>query len=646
MRVRHDHGHPSSAFALNVPKSVLLALACLFLGTGPATAATYYVTTGGSDTNAGTQVAPWRTLTKANAALVAGDVCMIAAGTYTNPISPAANGTAAARISYVGSLANPASVTVSTVSTDKAYVSVKGVRSSSGLKLFYTSEAAKAWHDSVAFCVVATGGADLWGAKDCMVAHNTISGPVAFLMNLGYAVAPGIVNCFNDTLRSNVIEIGTIANKGFLVRGFTQSCLIDSNRVSGLFAVANGGDIVGRYLYNSYYNTFRDNSWRFEADGAPTTVGKEQFIAFGVRDSSHDNLFERDSMYCGVVSGFDMGGRLCSTGTYASEQSMRNHWKGCLFQTTSYVFNQDKLDGVIIENSVFASKHASPLWLLAAVQNTIIRNCTFVGWGGPAVRSDDATRLGGNQIYSNIFYSDSVTACSSGGIPVLFHRTGTDISEDYNVFYSRTATAGVTASSEAVNWTSSTCSPVGAGTAWASASGNDTHSKWGAPLLVDDRWATFDPHLRAGSPAIGSAQGGGDAGAYPFVPGGGDVTPPAAVTNLAVVQVNNDYVLLNWTAPGDNGQTGAVAAYDLRYSTQPINAGNFAAATPVSTEPAILPAGSAQSYGLLGLSASTPYYFALKARDAANNWSAISNLPTATTTATDVLAPARITDLH
>ena len=49
---------------------------------------------------------------------------------------------------------------------------------------------------------------------------------------------------------------------------------------------------------------------------------------------------------------------------------------------------------------------------------------------------------------------------------------------------------------------------------------------------------------------------------------------------------------------------------------------------------------------MLGLSASTPYYFALKARDAANNWSAISNLPTATTTATDVLAPARITDLH
>ena len=646
MHVEHDHDHQPSVFDLDVPKRVLLTLACLLLlGAGPAAAVTYYVTTGGSDTNAGTPSAPWRTLTKANATLVAGDVCNIAAGTYANPISPAANGTAAARISYVGSLADPASVTVGALSIDKAYVSVKGVKSSSGLSLLYTSEAAKAWHDSVAFCIVSPA-VNLWGAKDCMVARNTISGPVALVMNSGYAMPPGIANPSSDTLRGNIINIGTIANKGFLLRGFAQSCVIDSNRVSGLFAVANGGDIVGRYLYNSYYNTFRDNSWRFEADGAPTTVGKEQFIAFGVRDSSHHNLFERDSMYCGVVSGFDMGGRLCSTGTYASEQSMGNHWKGCFFQTTSYVFNQDKLDNVIIENTVFASSHSFPLWLLSTVQNTVIRNCTFFAWKSPALEADDATRLGGNQIYSNIFYSDSVTACSSGGRPVLFHRTGTDYSEDHNVFYARTATAGVTAASEAVYWASSTCSPVGAGTAWASASGNDIHSKWGAPLFVDDRWATFDPHLRSGSAAIGVAQDGGDAGAYPFVADGGDVTPPAAVTNLAVVQVNNDYALLGWTAPGDNGMTGTVAVYDLRYSTQPINAGNFAAATRVPTAPAILPAGSAQSYGLTGLTASTTYYFALEARDAAGNWSAISNVPTAGTTATDQLAPARITDLH
>ena len=645
MHAKHDHGHPPSVFALNVPRRALLALACLLLGVGPAAAATYYVTTGGSDTNAGTQALPWRTLAKANATLVAGDVCRIAAGTYTDNILPAVNGSAGARISYVGSLASPTSVVVGGIYINRAYITVKGVRTTGGSQLYYTSETAKPVRDSIAYCIIG-GSLDFWGAKDCMVARNTINGPVAFVMNSGNAMPPGVVNSSSDTLRGNIVNIGTIANKGFLLRGFTQSCVIDSNRVSGLFAVANGGDIVGRYLYNSYYNTFRDNSWRFEADGAPTTVGKEQFIAFGVRDSSHDNLFERDSMYCGVVSGFDMGGRLCSTGTYASEQSMRNHWKGCVFQTTSYVFNQDKLDHVIIENTVFASSHAAPLWLLSAVQNTIIRNCTFFAWTSPALRADDATQLGGNEIYSNIFYSDSVTACSSAGRPVLVHRYGTDISEDHNVFYARTATAGVTASSQAVYWASSTCSPVGAGTAWANATGNDVHSKWGAPLFVDDRWATFDPHLRAGSAAIGAAQDGGDAGAYPFVAAGGDVTPPAAVTNLAVVQANNDYALLSWTAPGDNGMTGTVAAYDLRYSTQPINEGNFAAANQVPTAPAILPAGSAQSYGLTGLTASTTYYFALKARDAANNWSAISNVPTAGTTATDQLAPARITDLH
>ena len=646
MHVKRNHDHQPSGFALNAPKRVLLTLACLLLGVGPAAAATYYVTTGGSDTNAGTQAAPWRTLAKANATLVAGDVCRIAAGTYTDNILPAVNGSAGARISYVGSLASPASVVVGSIYINRAYITVKGVRTTGGCQFYYTSEAAKPVRDSIAYCIIG-GNLDFWGAKNCSVSRSTINGMVAFLMDHGYAGNPDpwTANSSEDTLRYNTINIGTIAygHKGFVLRGYTQYCVIDSNRVSAFFALANGGDLQGRYLYNTYYNTFRDNSWRLEADGS---LPDAQYTGFALRDSSSHNLFERDSMLCGVQSGFDIGGRLCNSGSAPGQNlCIGNHWKSCFFQTTGYVFNQELLNGAIIENTVFASNHNFPLWLLGNVTNTIIRNCTFYGLSTPALKVDGDLRLGGNQIYSNIFYADSVAACFSGR-PVVCHGWGTGFAEDYNLFYARAATSGVTAANQSFYWASSTCSAPGPGTAWANASGNDTHSKFGTPLLADSRWATFDPHLRAGSAAIGAAQNGGDAGAYPFVSGGADVTPPATITDLAAVQVSDDYALLTWTAPGDNGMTGTVAAYDLRKSTQPIDAANFDEASPVATAPEIQPAGSAQSYAVLGLTASSTYYFALKAGDAAGNWSAISNVPAATTTATDQLPPARISDFR
>jgi len=645
--MRVDHQHPSAVLALNATRRALLALAFLLCAAGPVAAATYYVTTGGSDTNAGTQAAPWRTLAKANSTLAAGDVCMIGAGTYSDPIQPAANGAAGARIGYVGSLGNPASVVVPNIYLTRSYVSVKGVRSSGTCLLYYTNESSKPARDSVAYCNIATNLA-FWGAQNCVVARNAINGMVGFLGDHGYAGNPDpwTANSQYDTLRSNTISVGVIpvANKAFVVRCGTQYCVIDSNRISGFFAVANGGDLQGRYIYNSYYNTFRDNSWRFEADGE--VGGGGEYTAFALRDSSSYNLFERDTMLCGVQSGYAIGGRLCNSGSAPGQNlCIGNHWNGCFYQTTGWVANLELLNGALIENSVFASNNNPGLWLQANVQNTTIRNCTFYSLNSPALLVGGDLRLGTNQVYNNIFFADSVAACYSGR-PVLFHGYGSGFAEDNNVFYARAATAGVTASSQAVYWASSACSPVGAGTAWASASGNDTHSKWGAPLFTDARWASLDPHLLTGSTAIGAAQGGGDAGAYPFVAGGGDVTAPAAVTNLVVVQVNNDYALLTWTAPGDDGATGTAAGYDLRYSTQPINAANFAAATAASTAPAILPAGSSQSYVMTGLAASTTYYFAIKARDEVGNWATISNVASGTTTATDVVPPARITDIR
>ena len=82
--------------------------------------------------------------------------------------------------------------------------------------------------------------------------------------------------------------------------------------------------------------------------------------------------------------------------------------------------------------------------------------------------------------------------------------------------------------------------------------------------------------------------------------------PPAAVSTLAAGNATNHSLTLTWTAPGDDGSTGTANSYDIRYSTSPINAGNWAAATQVTGEPAPAAAGTSQSLLIDNLTKTPP----------------------------------------
>jgi hypothetical protein len=100
-------------------------------------------------------------------------------------------------------------------------------------------------------------------------------------------------------------------------------------------------------------------------------------------------------------------------------------------------------------------------------------------------------------------------------------------------------------------------------------------------------------------------------------------------------------VTLSWTTPGDDSTFGSASQFDLRYSTSPINAGNFDLATRWNSMPTPAAPGTQQSVVVTGLSPSTTYYFAIKTADEVPNWSGISNLVSrATTGAPDVTRPA------
>lgn len=114
-----------------------------------------------------------------------------------------------------------------------------------------------------------------------------------------------------------------------------------------------------------------------------------------------------------------------------------------------------------------------------------------------------------------------------------------------------------------------------------------------------------------------------------------------AIAAPARAQITETSVRLLWTAPGDDGNIGTAAQYDLRWSTSAINAQNFDAATRVSGTPAPQPAGASESFVVTGLNPNTQYWFALKTADERGNWSAVSNIVSATTAvSSDSLRPA------
>jgi hypothetical protein len=71
--------------------------------------------------------------------------------------------------------------------------------------------------------------------------------------------------------------------------------------------------------------------------------------------------------------------------------------------------------------------------------------------------------------------------------------------------------------------------------------------------------------------------GGGNNG------GGGpqpDTIPPAAVTDLRQRTPTHESIVLVWTAPGDDGDSGMADRYEIRHSDHSITAENWDSATP------------------------------------------------------------------
>lgn len=624
--------------ALRVPT---LHLALLLLAPSAAFAAIWNVSPAGTGNGS---------LATANSNAQPGDVILLAPGTYSATVNPARNGSAAARITYIGSLANPASVVVAGGTLNRRYVTVKGVRFNGDYSLDRVDASQYAQYDSLAWCEVADDfGVN--GAKDNVVYRVDVTGGTGhFTMAVPSVPVAAFTIPERNTIRRCVMHLGLQQTYGTHVVMFKgmQRCVLDSNQFYITMApniTAETDPLIAFYMK---WCEFKDNRWRVHS------LHNADHL-FRWRDSTMFNRITRDTM---IFTGYNVRFAPSSSGSWAGTTDQNTieglYLKKSCVNSDVALFYQNGSRRDTLRNCVVIDSIGKAFQCLSIEDGTtLVDHCTFVGssrWG--VVEFPCGIGTFGNAWPSSgrmVFTNNLVFAIRQGGsgsdaaIGWQFSSSTNDLTSDRNLYYIPAQNRD-RAIRYVINSGGATFSAPGTGQPFYNAFGEDANSLWADPLLANASFTSFDGELLPGSPAIGAGTGGSDIGALGV--SGPDVTPPAAVADLAFAMVNDLNVVLSWTAPGDNGNSGTATTYDLRYATFPITAANFASATAVVPQPVPAFAGTAQSYVLGGLTRSTTYYAALRTLDDAGNWSAISNVPVATTAATDQTPPKAVDDLN
>ena len=112
--------------------------------------------------------------------------------------------------------------------------------------------------------------------------------------------------------------------------------------------------------------------------------------------------------------------------------------------------------------------------------------------------------------------------------------------------------------------------------------------------------------------------------------GDDDGQAPAPITDLAIASFTTHSVTLTWTAPGDDGDVGTAARYEVRMHDDYIAPPDWADATVAPGAPAPSPAGATESMTIDGLTEDATYFFAVTAWDEQDNTPGCSNCASAT----------------
>lgn len=645
------HGHPpaeSGHARVHAPpaegtQSVKRLLIILTLLAAPAHAATYWVSPTGTSTASGADsLANAKSLAWFNANAAPGDVCRFKSGSYSSPIMPNVDGTAANRVRYYGFPQDPGAVRVTDIQFGYQrgdYCTVKWVTTTNGMTGCYGASGAYPVGDSLVNCRTTNGGQgiNIMG-KSCVFDSLQISGTLSgggqqhwISMYVGGNPAPWFVtnNVIKNCTFTPTVNVGGDLHIVGIAHGAYNTFYRNTFNVTVLGV---SGYFFGVEQYEGYYNSFQENVWNFAMNG--NAAGSRGLWCH--RDSSSWNRYVRNTVNV-TGSGGSLSFMLSNSGSYPGTTG-HNYYGGNFIKDhaaqggTGVFWFYDGTRQDTLEFNTIATDTNEPLINIPGgeMNGTVIRHNTLFTHGPTAISAGSASASNSPRLASNIYYCRAANGAGSENIKV---PSGARL-DSAGVFFS----LGSSTAARAISYGGAAGAPGSGGNYGLAA-----QSVWGSPRFADSTYATLDPSVASPGFAVGSNWTDGFAGARPFATG--DVTPPATVSNLAYTQVDSASVALAWTSPGDDGMTGTATLYDLRWSATPFTPATFASATPVSPQPPTISGGLTQTYAKLGLSPGTTYYFALRARDEAGNWSGVSNVLSATTLSLDSIPPATITDL-
>lgn len=110
-----------------------------------------------------------------------------------------------------------------------------------------------------------------------------------------------------------------------------------------------------------------------------------------------------------------------------------------------------------------------------------------------------------------------------------------------------------------------------------------------------------------------------------------DLTPPAAIADLAVDSIATTAIAFTWTAPGGDGALGRAARYEMNVTPVAAEAGTFRAGAVRSDLPPPDPANTPQRWRITGLAPGTSVFVAVRAIDSTGNVAPVSNVVHAVT---------------
>ncbi len=285
----------------------------------------YYVDQAtGNDANPGTLSQPWKTITKANQTLLAGDTVYIKAGTYSNAIVPARSGTSTQRITYRNfgtDVVTIAGIMDGISLNGKSYITVQGINFHSLYRFMFLQNGAN--HNIIAYCNFDQGSsAGAWSGSRISLSsqHNWIHH--CRFSKYGYYDADdhgcvldiGSEEGRTDATRYNLIEDNTFFHGGHHVVGvYGMYNVLRRNYVHnepwsmgtaasdrGAVLYGNRNLSFGGYSENGGRNLLENNQIAYSADPSDNNG------ASGAALNSSHNIVRFNRFYHNISAGLSM----------------------------------------------------------------------------------------------------------------------------------------------------------------------------------------------------------------------------------------------------------------------------------------------------------------------------------------------------